>query len=461
MSSERVRRLLIVEDRESLRRMMHRALTGEGYAVEVAADVPEALTALAAAETAAQPFDLVLTDLKLPSGTGLEVLAAARAGRSAPPVVVLTGYGTVQAAVEAMKLGAADFLEKPIELEPLFRLVDTLAGRRETPSRFEAPGVSPILGSHPRLAAALRLLSRVAATESTVLLTGESGTGKELFARALHALSPRRSGPFVAVNCAAIPETLVESELFGHEKGAFTGADRRRPGRFELASGGTLFLDEIGELPPGVQAKLLRVLDDHRFERVGGGTTLTADARVVAATNRELATMVRAGEFRSDLLYRLEIFPIELPPLRERSSDIPLLARHLASEIAARLQQPPPELDPTALDFLAREPWPGNVRQLANLLERAVIVAPGARLGAAELSRLLRPAEAAMAEMSAPAPGSGGGAAAEAELERLRAALREAGGDKRAAARALGISYRTLLRRVEQHDLRGFPKYRE
>ncbi len=437
-------RLLIVEDRESLAAMLAHALEGEGYQVELAADTPAALARLAREPR----FALVLTDLKLPAGSGLEVLAAARALRPAPPVVVLTGYGTVRVAVEAMQLGAADFLEKPVELAALFRLVRALAGADDAgvPERFVVPGAPPIVGAHPRFRAALRLLERVAPTESTVLLTGESGTGKELFARALHALSPRRGGPFVAVNCAAIPESLVEAELFGHEKGAFTGADRRRPGRFELASGGTLLLDEVGDLPLAVQAKVLRVLDDRRYERVGGGATLTSDVRLVAATNRQLAEMVAAGSFRGDLLYRLEIFPIELPPLRERASDLPLLARHLLAEIGARLRLAPPQLEPAALERLAADPWPGNVRQLANVLERAVVLEAGGRIGVAELEPLLHPAE----------PEGETGA-----RERLKRVLLECSGDKRRAAARLGVSYRTLLRRVAELDLRGFPKYRD
>ena len=451
-------RLLVVEDRESLRRMLVRALAGEGYAVEAASDLAEARTHLAALER----IDLVLSDLMLPDGSGLDVLTLARARTPPPPVVVLTGFGSVAAAVAAMKLGAADFLEKPVDLDRLFRLVAGLIQEDRVAPVFAPPGASPIVGSHPLLAAAIRALERVAPTESTVLLTGESGTGKELFARALHALSPRRDGPFIAVNCAAIPETLVEAELFGHEKGAFTGADRRRPGRFEVASRGTLLLDEVGELPLGVQAKVLRVLDDGRFERVGGSTTLTADVRLVAATNRDLAGMVAAGEFRADLLYRLEIFPIELPPLRERASDIALVARHLAGEISARLKLPPFELAPDALALLTAEPWPGNVRQLANVLERAAILAPGERLSAEQVARLLgrrtggehEPEEGA--GDAANPPGSAG-----EELERLRRALRESGGDKRSAATALGMSYRTLLRRIEEHDLKGYPRYRE
>jgi DNA-binding NtrC family response regulator len=292
------------------------------------------------------------------------------------------------------------------------------------------------------LRAAIRLLQRVGPTESTVLLTGESGTGKELFARALHALSPRRGGPCVALNCAAIPETLIENELFGHEKGAFTGADRRQAGRFEAAAGGTLFLDEIGELPLAVQGKVLRALEERTFERVGGGRTQRADVRLVAATNRDLAGMVDDGGFRTDLFFRLNVFPIELPPLRERASDIPLLARHLLAEIARRHRAEPPRLEEAAAELLAAEPWPGNVRELANVLERAVILAEGPALRAADLRPLLHPLAS---------PG---------DRERIRQALVAADGDKREAAESLGISYRALLRKVKEHDLEGVPKYR-
>ena len=432
--------ILVVEDRDSLRRMLERALAGEGHSVVTAADTREAAACLARTER----FDLVLTDLKLPSGSGLDVVTAAKQRHPEAPVVVLTAFGSVAVAVEAMKRGATDFLEKPVDLEALFALVRALVERDRVEERFEVAGAPPIVGRHPRLRAALRLLGRVAPAETTVLLTGESGTGKELFARALHALSPRAAGPFVAVNCAAIPETLVETELFGHERGAFTGADRRRAGRFELARGGTIFLDEIGELPLAVQAKVLRVLDDRGFERVGGGETLHADARVVTATNRDLAAMVAAGRFRSDLLYRLEIFPIALPALAERREDIPLLAGHLLARIAERHRKPPPALAEPALARLAAENWPGNVRQLANVLERAVILHAGETLGEAEIAVLLAsPKEE------------------EGESERLRAALLASGGDKKLAAERLGVSYRELLRRVKALDLGGFPKYRD
>ncbi len=430
-------RILIVEDRAALRRLMRRALEQEGYDVTAADSAAEGRR-----QVSDRRFDLVLTDLKLGDGSGLEVLADARRHQPEAPVVVLTAFGTVQTAVEAMKLGAADFLEKPLEIDELYELARCHLGGAGSADRFEAPGAPAIVGRHPRLGAALRLLKKVAVTDSTVLLTGESGTGKELFARAVHALSPRSSGPFVAVNCAAIPESLMENELFGHEQGAFTGASRRQKGRFELAAGGTLFLDEVGELEIGVQAKVLRVLEERTFERVGGGKPVRSDARVVTATNRELRAMVDAGELRQDLYYRLDVFPIALPPLRQRSSDVPLLARHLAAEIAGRLDRAAPEIAPEALELLAAQEWPGNVRQLANVLERAIILAEDRLLRAGDLSPLLG---------TDPPPDP---------RQRLRQALRRAGGDKRRAAQQLGISYRTLQRKVRELDLEGYPVYR-
>ena len=437
-------RILVVEDRESLRRMLERALGGEGYDVLTAEDAPGGIARVRGDDR----FDLVLTDLKLPGGSGLDVLSAARAADPSLPVVVLTGYGTVATAVEAMKRGARDFLEKPVEIEDLFTRVSTLLGPEGDEERIlEVPGAAPIVGRHPRMRAALRLLERVAPKESTVLLTGESGTGKELFARALHALSPRREGPFVAVNCAAIPETLMENELFGHEKGAFTGADRRRPGRFERARGGTLLLDEIGELDPSMQGKVLRVLEERTFERVGGGKSLETDVRLVAATNRDLSAMVEDGGFRSDLYFRLAVFPVELPPLRERASDIPGLTRHLLQRLAERHGGEPLRPTEEALELLAARPWPGNVRELANVLERAVILAEGSRLDRADLEPLLAPLEDPEREERD-------------ERATLRRALVEADGDKMRAAEILGISYRTLQRRVKAHDLEGVPRYR-
>lgn len=430
--------ILVVEDRDSLRRMLDHALSGEGYSVDTSPSAEAGIEKIEQSD-----FDLVVTDLKLPGRSGIELLKASRELDPSVPVVVLTAYGTVHTAVEAMKEGAADFLEKPVEIDDLFRLVASLVGETSEEASLNVPGGVTIVGQHPKVKAALRLLERVARTDSTVLLTGESGTGKELFARALHALSPRSSGPFVAVNCAAIPETLIENELFGHEKGAFTGAHRRQSGRFEAAAGGSLLLDEIGELPLAIQAKVLRVLEERTFERVGGSQTLKAEVRLVAATNRELASMVEMGGFREDLFYRLEVFPIELPPLRERASDIPQLAQYLLDNIAQRQKASRRQLTEGSLKLLESHSWPGNVRQLANVLERAMIVGEGPRLDAAELRQLLS------------SPGGRG------DREEVCDALEEAGGDKRQAAEILGVSYRTLQRRIKEYDLGGFPQYRK
>ena len=431
-------RILVVEDRDSLRKLLDRALRQEGYQVESAADASDGIRLLRE-----QPFDLVLTDLKLPSGSGIEVLEASREAQPHVPVVVLTAYGTVHTAVEAMKLGAADFLEKPVEIDDLFRLTAALLAGEVKTFSIGSSGGSAIVGQHPRMRAALKLLERVAPTDSTVLLTGESGTGKELFAKALHALSPRHDGPFVAVNCAAIPDTLLENELFGHEKGAFTGALRRQLGRFEAASGGTLLLDEVGELSAATQAKVLRVLEERTFERIGGGRTIRADVRLVAATNQDLKAMVEEGKFRSDLYFRLDVFPIELPPLRERPSDIPLIARFLLDRIAQRQSKGALQLAPDAVELLRAQDWPGNVRQLGNILERAVILVEGPRLTATDLRGLL-------------STGDG-----DDERQRIRDALLETDGDKKRAAKLLDMSYRTLQRRVKDLDLEGFPKYRD
>ncbi len=436
-------RILVVEDRESLRTMLQRALVQDNYDVSVAEDGAAGIR-----QVQEEEFDLVLTDLRLPHGSGIEVLRACQELPAGPPVVVLTAYGTVESAVEAMKLGAIDFLEKPVDLDELSGLIKNIVGSDVEGDGFTPPGGSKIVGRHPRLRAAIRLLERVAGTESTVLLRGESGTGKELFARAVHLLSPRSKRPFVAVNCAAIPENLLESELFGHEKGAFTGAHQLRKGRFEQAAGGTLFLDEIGELSPAMQGKVLRVLDQRTFERVGGNRTLHADVRLVAATNRDLESSAVAsdsrslGHFRADLFYRLNVFPIELPPLRDRASDIGLLTRHILGDLAKRFERPLLQLTPAAKSLLSSQTWPGNVRELANVLERAVILSDGPRVGVKGLKEVLFVSVAA------------------AEKEAVRSALITSGGDKRKAATSLGLSYRTLLRRVKKYDLEGVPKYR-
>jgi DNA-binding NtrC family response regulator len=438
--------VLVVEDRDSLRRLLERALGGAGHEVVAVAEVAAARGLLER-----RHFSLVLTDLKLPDGEGLDVVRATRAAQPRCPVVVMTAFGSVASAVEAMKLGAADFVEKPVEIDELLALVAGHVddeGRRRAPV-FQVPGGPSLVGRHPRFRAALRLLEKVAPTETTVLLLGESGTGKELFAQALHGLSPRRGGPFVAINCAAIPPSLMESDLFGHEKGAFTGASRLQRGRFDQAAGGTLLLDEVGELELAVQAKVLRVLEERSYQRVGGSATLRADVRLVAATNRDLAEMVEAGRFRSDLYFRLDVFPIELPALAARASDVPDLARHLLGHLAARGGVDEPILEEDAAEWLSAQPWPGNVRQLSNLLERALILADDRRLRRADLERAQRPLAPELSGDDEPS-----------ELEALRDALLSSGGETRRAAEILGVSVRTLQRRIARHDLKGFPEYR-
>ena len=364
-------RILVVEDRDSLRRMLELALKAEGYEVAAAADGGAALARLAE-----RGFDLVLTDLKLPDLSGIEVLAASRKAQPRVPVVVLTGYGTVGTAVEAMKLGAFDFLEKPLEIDDLTRLIEQAIGEPETAPVFRAPGAPALVGAHPRLRAALRLLQKVGPNESNVLLTGESGTGKELFARAIHALSPRRGGPFVALNCAAIPESLIENELFGHEKGAFTGADRRRPGASSTPTAAPCSSTRSASCRSACRG---RSCASSRSAPSSGWAAGAPAGRRPAGGGHQPRPRGdgRDGEFRADLFFRLNVFPIELPPLSERASDIPLLARHLLAEIARRHHAEPPRLEEAAAGLLAAEPWPGNVRELANVLERAVILAEG------------------------------------------------------------------------------------
>ena len=449
--------ILLVEDRESLRSMLAETLQAEGWKVEAVATGDEAVRRLAEGRR----YALVLTDLKLPGADGLSVLDAALANDASLPVVLLTGYGTIETAVSAMKRGAADFLGKPVDIDLLLLLVRRhVEARRSAVARAllaeEAglAGMPKILGASPALADALERLRRAATSDATVLLTGESGTGKELFARALHVLSPRRAGPFVAVNVAALPEGLVENELFGHERGAYTGANERRAGRFELADGGTLFLDEIGELPPGAQTKLLRAVEDRTFLRVGGTVPLAVDVRLVAATNRDLAARVKTGAFREDLFYRLDGFPVRLPPLRARREDVPELAREFARVSGEKSRGRAFELSPAAVEKLAAWDWPGNVRELKNVVERAVLLAPGP---------LVRPPDIVLgnpAEEAVPVP-SLDGTLEEAmerwrragELARIRRALEEAAGDRAKAADALGVPLRRLAQRIRELKL--------
>src|SRR5882762_7750481 len=369
--------ILLVEDKESLRRVLRLTLEHAGYSVTEAADAREAIDQIGRV-----PHKVVLTDLRMPHGSGLDVLRAARSADGDVPVIVMTAYGSVDEAVQAMKDGAHDFLQKPVDSNHLLLLVEraleqtrlrteNILLREEWSKRY---GFPRIIGESEAIKRVVAETQRVAQTEATVLLLGESGTGKELFARAVHHLSNRRDKPFVAINCAAIPETLIENELFGHERGAFTGAGDRRLGKFELASGGTVFLDEIGELPLAVQGKLLRVIEEKVVDRIGGRAPVPVDVRVVAATNRDLKTAVEDGQFRGDLFFRLAVFPIEVPPLRDRRDDVILLAKHFAGQLGKELRGREATLSEESLVTLRKHKWPGNVRELQNAIERACIL---------------------------------------------------------------------------------------
>ena len=392
--------LLLVEDKPELRAMLRKALERAGHSVDEAADGSTAVNKIRS-----RRYLLVLSDLKLPGCSGLEVLHESKQADPTIPVILITAFGSIEEAVAAMKDGAFDFIQKPVDLEHLNLLVaraaqqqellrENLLLREEYTARY---GFPRIVGEHPAMQAVTQQVQRLAATDSTVLLLGESGTGKELFARAIHALSPRRSHPFVALNCAAIPEGLVENELFGHERGAYTGAGSRKIGKMELAHRGTIFLDEIGELPIAIQSKLLRVLEEKRFDRVGGTQSTEVDVRILAATNKDLRAAVAAKIFREDLFFRIAGVPITIPPLRERGNDVLLLADAFLDRFRREFRKPALQLTDQARDALLAYQWPGNVRELQNTMERAAILSDGNEIDAAalQLSRT-RPSEGQM-----------------------------------------------------------------
>ncbi len=456
--------VLLVEDKDSLRAMLRHALEAQGHLVLEARDEPEAVVQLRQSRPA-----VVLTDLKLPTGDGFGVLRAAKELDAELPVVVMTAYGSIQDAVTAMREGATDFLAKPVDPDHLLLMVERAIAQRRMMAEYillkeemaERRGAPRIIGEDATLRHVLQQLHRAAATDATVLLEGESGTGKELFARGLHAFSPRAEGPFVAINCAAIPDTLLETELFGHEKGAFTGAVARKAGRFELAHRGTLFLDEIGDLPLALQAKILRALEEKQFERVGGTQSLHVDVRVVAATNRNLKQRVAERQFREDLFFRLSVFPIQIPPLRERTQDVVILARHFVDRFCRDLNKKTLTLSSAALDDLNSYSWPGNVRELQNCIERAVILCDGETIQPHHLNLSFRQA-AVMASVSSPweAINLSGTMTevlrritAEVERRKLESALSEAAGNVQRAAEVLQISYKTIVHKLKEYGL--------
>ena len=458
--------ILLVEDKDSLRTMLRHALEAQDHTVVEARDQPEAVAALQAARPG-----VVLSDLRLPNGDGFGVLRAAKELDPELPVIVMTAFGSIQDAVAAMKEGALDFLAKPVDPDHLLLLVERALSQRRLATEnmilkaelAQRRGAPQIVGDDAKLKQVSIALHRAASTDATVLLEGESGTGKELFARALHALSARADGPFVAINCAAIPETLLETELFGHEKGAFTGASARKPGKFELAHHGTLFLDEIGDLPLSLQAKILRALEEKRFERVGGTVPLQVDVRVVAATNRNLKAAVAARQYREDLYFRLSVFPIVIPPLRERPDDIPTLARYFIERFCRDLNKRTMMLSPSAETELRTYPWPGNVRELQNCIERAAILTEGDTIHPHHLNLSFRTnATAAAGEDAGPwskidLSGSMADATkrvvAEVERRKLEQALKAAAGNKGRAAELLQLTYKALSTKLKEHNL--------
>jgi two-component system response regulator AtoC len=458
-------RVLVVDDKENMLKLFAKILA-EGHALDTAQDGARALSLVAT-----RPYDVVVTDIRMPGADGFEILAAVKARCAATEVVMMTGYATVADAVRAMKLGAFDYLEKPFDPDAAAAAVARAAARKrerdraEAAARLAAPGEEAsfhgLVGASAPMREAYRLLERASEVDATVLLLGETGTGKELAARAVHYHSARRERRFVPVNCGALPPDLVESELFGHARGAFTGATSARAGLFEEARGGTILLDEVGELPAAAQVKLLRALQEKEIRRVGESTPVEVDVRVIAATHRDLREEARAGRFREDLFWRLNVLPIRLPPLRERAGDVPLLAAHLLEKHARALRRDLQGFEPEAMALLERHPWPGNVRELENAVERAVALARGPRVQAADLPE----------EVAAPSPGASPAPAGElaslpyrevvdrerdrASRDYLVALMSEFGGNVTRAAERAGMERETLHRLLKRHGLRS------
>ena len=442
------KRILIVEDEDKLRRILELQLIDSGFDAVKAATAEQALPLIDRA-------DLILTDFKLPGMSGLEMLQLIRRQNTQVPVIVMTAFGTIENAVEAMKAGASDFLLKPFDLEHLTAVVnkaleirslreENRALREELGRKYQWDN---IVGRSSAMQQIFATIMRVAPTRATVLIAGESGVGKDLIARAIHFHSPRKDRPFVKINCTALPENLMESELFGYEKGAFTGATTSKPGKFEQAESGTVMLDEIGDVPANIQVKLLRVLQEREFERLGSNKTLHIDVRVIAATNRDLRAALEEGTFREDLYYRLNVVPLEIPPLRERKEDIPYLAEHFVEKLAPEMGNQVTGITHAAIEKLMQYSWPGNVRELENVIERSMVMASGDKLDASDirLDMNLRPRQS-NGDLTLPE----GMSLDSYEQELIRDALKRANGNKSQAARLLGLTRNALRYRLTQ-----------
>jgi two-component system response regulator HydG len=442
--------VLIVDDEQSHRLMLRAHLEREGFQIVEAADGHEAVGLVNE-----RPFDLILMDIRMPTMDGIEALKRIKEASAATPVIMMTAYGSINSAVEALKAGAADYLTKPLDMDELiFKAQKALYYRQleeENMLQKERLGLrfdfSSIIGTSPAMEKLFDTLSMAAPTEATVLLLGESGTGKELVANAIHQNSPRKDKPYVKVNCAALPETLLESELFGHEKGAFTGAIDKKKGRFERADGGTLFLDEIGEMSPPTQTKILRVLQEREFETVGGTKTIKVDVRIIAATNKDLTEEVRKGGFREDLYYRLNVVPITIPPLRERTEDIPLLAEHFLRIYSEKNKRGIKGFDTAVMDAFIGYSWPGNVRELENIVERIVIMS---RVDTITLVDLPPGIAAPQGEGDRTPPPT---SLREVEREAILKTLRQTGGNRTRAAHILGITRKTLQNKIKEYGI--------
>jgi DNA-binding NtrC family response regulator len=450
--------ILIVEDKESMAQMLKETMEAEGYYPLIARDGIEGIRRIRESK-----IDVVLSDLKLPKKDGMEVLRAAKEENPLLPVIMMTAFGTVDVAVKAIKEGAFDFITKPFDTDHLLHLIrkalenqrlmtENILLKEEFSSLI---GMPKIIGKSEKILAVAKKVQKVAPAKTTVLLLGESGTGKELFARAIHCLSPRKDYPFVPINCAAIPKELLESELFGHERGAFTGAEARKLGKFDLADKGTIFLDEIAEMDVSLQAKIMRVIQEGELERVGGLKTIPVDVRVIAATNKDIEQAVSEGAFREDLYYRLSVFPIRIPSLRERAEDIPLLVDFFIKKYCAEMKNPVKDISAEALTMMTNHPWKGNIRELENTMERAIILCDGKIITPEHISLNVVSIKTAMEML--PMDGTLEDAAKEAlrlaETQRIKKALQETKGNKSRAAELLDVSYKTLLTKIKDYGV--------